>query len=75
MEAHWSSLKIGQAVCLEWPKRKGTTGKVEPSKQFLEEEKLTFKKKTSSLVVDYSIPKEHIINLDKTLFSYVTSNK
>ena len=47
-------------------KRKGTTGKTEPSKQFLLEEKLTF---------EHDIPKELIINLDQTPLSYVSPGK
>ena len=60
---------------LELEKRKATTGKVVPSNQFLEEEKLTIQKKMSSLVVEHSIPKELIVNLDQILLSYVTSGK
>lgn len=33
---------------MNWTKRKGTTGKVEPSKKFLEEEKFTFQRKISN---------------------------
>ena len=32
---------------MKWTKRKGTTGKVEPSQQFLDEEKLTFQRNLS----------------------------
>lgn len=42
------------------------------SKQYLEEGKLTFQKKISSLVVEQSFPKELIINLDQTTSSYYT---
>ena len=35
---------------LEWSKRKGTTGKVEPSPQFLAEEKFTFQRAISAAV-------------------------
>ena len=52
-------------------KRKGTTGKIEPSKQFLLEEELTFQKKISGVVFEHDIPKELIINLDRTPLSYV----
>ena len=35
----------GVLKSMNWMKRKGTTGKIEPSQQFLLEEKLTFQKK------------------------------
>ena len=35
----------GVLKSMNWVKRKGTTEKIEPSQQFLLEEKLTFKKK------------------------------
>ena len=60
---------------LEWTKPERRTGKVELSNQFLEEEKLTFQKNISSFVVEHSIPKELIINLDQTSLSYVTPGK
>ena len=31
-------------ISMDWVKRKGTTGKVEPSEKFLEEEKFTFQR-------------------------------
>ena len=46
---------------MNWTKRKGTTGKIEPSKQFLLEEKLTFQKKISGVIFEHDIPKELII--------------
>ena len=60
---------------MNWTKRKGTTGKTEPSKQFLLEEKLTFQRKISGVIFEYDIPKELIINLDQTLLSYVSPGK
>ena len=44
------------------------------SKQYLEEGKLTFQKKISSLVVEHSIPKELIINVDQIPLSHFTRN-
>ena len=38
---------------MNWTKRKGTTGKIEPSKQFLLEEKLTFQKKISGVIFEH----------------------
>ena len=54
-----------------WTKRKGTTGKVEPSKKFLEEEKFTFQRKNSGVILNHDIPKELVLNLDQTPLSYV----
>ena len=53
----------GVIKSMNWTKRKGTTGKVERSKQFLVEEKLTFQKKISGVIFEHDIPKELIINL------------
>ena len=36
---------------MNWTKRKGTTGKLEPSKKFLEEEKFRYQKKISSVIL------------------------
>ena len=47
-------------------------GKVEPTKQLLAEEKLTFKKSISKAVYEHDIPSELIINLDQTPLSYVS---
>ena len=41
----WGVLKS-----IEWSKRKGTTGKIEPSKQFLLKEKLTFQWRIASIL-------------------------
>ena len=60
---------------MNWTKRKGTTGKIEPFKQFLLEGKLTFQKKISGVIFEYDIPKELIINLDQTPLSYVSPSK
>ena len=60
---------------MNWTKKKGTTGKIEPSKQFLLEEKLTFQKKISGVIFEHDIPKELIINLDQTPLSYVSPGK
>ena len=60
---------------MKWTKRKGTTGKVEPSQQFLDEEKLTFQRNISTIIEDHDIPKELILNLDQTPLSYVSPGK
>ena len=56
---------------MKWTKRKGTTSKVEPSQQFLDEEKLTFQRNISTIIEDHDIPKDLILNLDLTPLSYV----
>ena len=50
--------KLAQGVLekLTWSKRKGTTGKVDPSPQFLAEGKLTFQRNISALVSEHDIP-------------------
>ena len=60
---------------MDWVKRKATTGKVEPSTQFLAEEKFTFQKAISTYVYDHDIPPDLIINLDQTPLSYVSPGK
>ena len=60
---------------MDWVKRKGTAGKVEPSKQFLEEEKFTFQRSISMVVYNHDIPPELIPNLDQTPLSYVSPGK
>ena len=65
----------GVLKSMEWVKRKGTTGKVEPSPQFLAEEKFTFQRSIASVVANHDIPVELIINLDQTPLSYVTPAK
>ena len=57
---------------LNWTKRKGTTVKIELSKQFLLEEKLTSRKQISGVIFKHDIPKELIINLDQTPLSCVS---
>ena len=53
---------------LNWSKRKGTTGKVEPSSQFLAEEKFTFQK-SISVIMEHDIPESWVLNLDQTPLS------
>ena len=60
---------------MKWTKRKGTTGKVEPSQQFFDEEKLTFQRNISTIIEDHDIPKDLILNLDQTPLSYVSPGK
>ena len=60
---------------MNWTKRKGTTGKVEPSKKFLEEEKFTFQRKISNVILDHDVPSALVLNLDQTPLSYVSPGK
>ena len=60
---------------MKWTKRKSTTGKVEPSQQFLDKEKLTFQRNISTIIEDHDIPKDLILNLDQTPLSYVSPGK
>ena len=65
----------GVLKSMDWVKRKGTTGKVEPSKQFLEEEKFTFQRAISMVVYNHDILPELILSLDQTPLSYVSAGK
>jgi len=60
---------------MEWVKRKGTTGKVEPSDKFLEEEKFSYQREISKVVTDNDIPLDLVLNLDQTPLSYVSPGK
>ena len=60
---------------MEWVQRKGTTGKVEPSPQFLAEVKFSFQREIACAVYNHDIPKELIINLDQTPLSHVSPGK
>ena len=60
---------------MNWTKTKGTTGKTEPTKQFLLEEELTFQKKISGVIFEHDIPKQLIMNLDQTPLSSVSPGK
>ena len=60
---------------MEWAKRKGTTGKVESSPQFLAEEKFTFQRVISAAISEHDISTSLVINLDQTPLSYVSPGK
>ena len=49
---------------MNWTKRRDTTGKVEPSEKFLEEEKFTFQRKISNVKLDHDVPSALVLNLD-----------
>ena len=57
---------------LNWSKRKGTTGKIEPSLQFLAEEKFTFQRAISTAISSHDIPNFLVLNTDQTPLSYVS---
>ena len=60
---------------INWTKRKGTTEKVELSKKFFEEEKLTFQRKISNVILDHYVPSALVLNLDQNALSYVSPGK
>ena len=60
---------------LTWRRCKGTTRKVDPSPQFLAEEKFIFQRNTSALVFEHDIPPSLIINIDQTPLSCVNTGK
>ena len=59
---------------LYWWKRKGTTGKIEPSPQFLAEEKFIFQR-TISTAISSHIPNFLVLNIDQTPLPYVSSGQ
>ena len=61
--------------CMDWVKRKGTTGKVEPCSKFLEEEKFTFQRAIAKAVSDHDIPMELVLNLAQTPLAYISPGK
>ena len=60
---------------MEWVKRKGTTGKVEPSEKFLQEEKFSYQCEISRIILNRDIPLDLVLNLDQTTLSYVSPGK
>ena len=60
---------------MEWSNRKSRTSKIEPSKQFLLEEKLTFQRRIALIIEEHDIPKKLILILDQTSLSYVSPGK
>ena len=55
--------------------RKGTTGKVDPSAQFLAEGKFTFSRAISTVFFNHDIPADLVINLDQAPLSYISPGK
>ena len=60
---------------LTWSKCKSTTRKVDPSPQFLAEEKFTFQRNISALVSEHDIIPALIIKVDRTPLLYVNEGK
>ena len=58
-----------------WVKRKGTTGKVEPSEKFLQEQKFSYQREISRIILNDDIPSDLVLNLDQTPLSYVSPGK
>ena len=55
---------------LNWSLRKGTTGKIEPSPQFLPEENFLLQRAMSTAVSSHDIPNFLILNIDQSPLSY-----
>ena len=55
--------------------RKETTSKVDPSPQFLTEEKFFFQRTISTAILEHNIPAPLAVNLDQTPLSYVPLGK
>ena len=55
---------------LNWWRRKGTTGKIEPSPQFLAEEKFTFQRAISTAISSHDIPNFIVLDIDQTPLPY-----
>ena len=60
---------------MNWTKRKGTTGEVELSKKFLEEERFTLQRKISNVILDHDAPSALVLNLNQTPLSYASPRK
>ena len=65
----------GVLASLNLSKRRGTTSKVDPSEQFLREEKLTFQRNIALAVKEHDIPEDLVITLDQNPLSYVSPGK
>ena len=57
---------------LNWSKRKGATGKIEPSSQYLAEEKFSFQQAISTAISSHDVPNFLVLNIDQTPLSYVS---
>ena len=48
---------------------------MEPSKEFLEEEKFSFQRKISNVILDHDVSSAFVLNLDQNFLSYVSPGK
>ena len=60
---------------MDWVKRKGATRKVETSEKLLQEEKFSYQRGLSWVVLDYDILLDLALNLDQKPLSYVSAGK
>ena len=60
---------------MQWTKRKGTAGTVEPSPQLQAEEQFTFQRATSATVLKHDTSLSLVLNLDQTPLSYVSRER
>lgn len=60
---------------MDWLKRKGTTGKVEPCTKFLEEESFSFQSDISKFVSELDTPLDLVFNIDQSLLFYISPYK
>ena len=60
---------------MEWVKRKQTTGKVNLLEKFLQEEKLSYQREISKVLLEHDIPLDMVLNLDQTPLSHVSLGK
>ena len=60
---------------MDWIKKKGTTGKVEPSEKFVQEEKFSYHREILRVVLKHNIPLDFVLNLDQIPLSYVSPSK
>ena len=60
---------------MEWVKRKGTTGKEEPSEKFLQKETFSYQREISRVVLKHDIPLDLVLNLDQNPLSYASPGK
>ena len=60
---------------MDWVKKKGTIGKVEPSEKFVQEEKFSYHREILRVVLKHNIPLDFVLNLDQIPLSYVSPSK
>ena len=58
---------------MKWVKRKGTTGKVQPSEKLLQIENFSYRREILRVVLDPDIPLDLVVNPDQTSIICITS--